>query len=133
MTDIEDRISIRELYDRYVWAIDDAATEAWVDCFTEDGIFDSPRFGRYQGVEGLRKFARVYTDSLGGAKTRHVTTNILFKIEGDRAEGKCLLTYFHTKHGRSELAGVGGYNDKLRKVNGRWLYEARRVFVDGRQ
>jgi 3-phenylpropionate/cinnamic acid dioxygenase small subunit len=128
----EERPAIRDLYFRYALEIDEGRYERWIDCFTSDGIFDSPRFGRHQGHEGLRKFAAIYRESLGGAKVRHVITNILADIDGDNASGTCYLSYYHTKHSKTELAAVGGYRDKLRKVDGRWLFESRQVFLDGR-
>jgi 3-phenylpropionate/cinnamic acid dioxygenase small subunit len=128
----EERPAIRDLYFRYALEIDEGHYDRWIDCFTNDGTFDSPRFGRHVGHDGLRKFAAIYRESLGGAKVRHVITNVLVDIEGDRATGTCYLSYYHTKHGTTELAGMGGYRDKLRKVDGRWLFESRQVFIDGR-
>ena len=53
-----------------------------------------------------------------------------FDIDGDNATGFCNLIYFSLKDGKTELAAVGGYNDKLRKENGEWRFSYRKVHID---
>ena len=130
MAELDDREKIRELYARYAVAIDEGDYDEWVKCFAEDGTFESPRFGRHSGHEGLRRFTRIYRESLRGAQVRHVITNIRITLNGDQAEGGCHLTYYHSHRGKSELAAVGGYRDSLRKVEGVWLFASRKVFLD---
>ena len=52
----DDREQIRELYARYAFTIDHGPYEDWVKCFTSNGIFESPRLGRHEGEDALRKF-----------------------------------------------------------------------------
>ena len=127
----EDREQIRELYSRYAYTIDHGPYEEWIRCFTEDGVFESPRFGRHQGPDGLRRFVAIYKDSNGAAQVRHMMTNITFQVDGNRATGGCYLTYYHCKGGKATLEALGRYEDELRKVNGTWLFQRRRVFIDG--
>ena len=127
----EDREQIRELYARYAYTVDLGRYHDWVQCFTDDGVFDSPLFGQHKGPQGLLKFTALYKESQGGAQVRHVMSNVTFTINGEHATGGCYLTYYHSKNGKSELAAVGGYNDKLLKVDGKWLFEYRKVFIDG--
>lgn len=131
MTEIEEKELIRELYVRYALCIDADRREDWVACFTEDGVFDSKRLGRHAGRYALIEFMRLYKEYQGGVQVRHVISNISVQIDGDRATGTCYLTYYHSKNGKSELLAVGGYSDKLRKIDGKWLFEYRKVFVDG--
>jgi len=44
---VEDREQIRELYARYAIYLDSSKFEEWVNCFTEDGIFESPPLGKH--------------------------------------------------------------------------------------
>ncbi len=129
---MEDREEIRDLYTLYSITIDSGRYDDWIDCFTEDGIFESPRFGKHAGREGLCKFVKVYRESLVGAQARHVVTGVYFEIQGDRAIGSCYFIYYHSKDGRTALAAVGHYDDELRKVAGRWRFASRRISVDGR-
>jgi ketosteroid isomerase-like protein len=128
---LEDREEIRELYSRYALAIDNGQYDAWVDCFTEDGVFESSRFGKHTGVQGLKRFTAIYRESLGGAQVRHVINNLTFQIEGDSAIGNCYLLYYHCKAMKVQQMSVGQYRDKLRKANGKWLFESRQVALDG--
>jgi hypothetical protein len=127
----DDREEIRELYARYAFTIDHGPYEDWVKCFTPDGVFDSPRMGRHEGHEGLRKFTAMYKHSSGDALVRHMITNVTFRIEGDRAMGGCYLNYYHVKGGKATLEALGRYQDELRKVDGEWLFQYRRVYIDG--
>jgi len=127
----EDREQIRELYARYAFTIDHGPYDEWVKCFTADGIFDSPRLGRHEGQDALSKFTVTYKNSAGDAQVRHMMTNVTFRIEGDRGMGGCYLTYYHCKNGKASLEAIGRYQDELRKVDGEWLFQYRRVYVDG--
>lgn len=128
---LEDREEIRELYARYARTIDSGDYDGWVDCFTDDGVFESSRFGRHAGAQELRHFTAIYRESLGGAQVRHVITNVSFELEGDHGAGNCYLVYYHTKDGRVQQTAVGQYQDRLRKSGGRWKFLSRKVALDG--
>ncbi len=127
----DDREEIRELYARYAFTIDHGPYEDWVKCFTSNGIFESPRLGRHEGEDALRKFTVTYKNSHGDAQVRHMMTNVTFRVEGDRAMGGCYLTYYHVTSRKVTLEALGRYQDELRKVNGEWLFQYRRVHIDG--
>lgn len=127
----EDREQIRELYARYAYTADLGPYPEWVQCFTADGVFESPLFGQHKGSQGLLRFTAIYKESQGGAQVRHVMTNVSFVISGDCATGGCYLNYYHCKDGKVTLAALGRYEDKLRKVDGEWLFESRKVHLDG--
>jgi 3-phenylpropionate/cinnamic acid dioxygenase small subunit len=127
----EDREQIRELYARYAFTIDYGPYEEWLKCFTLDGVFDSPKFGRHAGYDSLKRFTEIYKGSIGSEQVRHMITNVIFRIDGDRATGGCYLTYYHCKSGRATLEAVGRYDDQLRKVGGEWLFQSRKVYIDG--
>jgi 3-phenylpropionate/cinnamic acid dioxygenase small subunit len=128
---LEDREQIRELYARYAYTVDLYRYPEWVQCFTDDGIFDSPIFGQFRGPEGLLKFTAQYKESQGGAQVRHMMSNVTFQVDGDTATGGCYLTYFHCRDSKVSLSAVGRYEDRLRKVDGEWRFERRKVIIDG--
>lgn len=123
----EDREQIRELYARYSQTIDNARYDEWIECFTEDGVFDSSRFGRHAGHEALRRFTAIYKEALSGGRPVHMMTNVSFSVEGDTASGGCYLAYFHCKDGKGALLAVGYYTDRMRKVKGEWKFESRKM------
>ena len=127
---VEDREQIRELYARYALYIDSSKFEEWINCFTEDGIFESPSLGKHAGHAALRKFCASYRESCAGAQVRHMMVNVSFDVHGDHAHGTCNLIYFHIKSGKTELTAVGGYRDELCKLNGNWQFAHRQVYVD---
>ncbi len=128
----QDREEIRELYARYSIALDQGDFAGWIDCFAEDAVFDSPRFGNYVGRNGLKRFIEVYKESLGGAKVLHINSNLSFHVDGDHGTGICYYTYFHCKEGRASLAALGHYRDRLRRYDSGWKFERREVFLDAR-
>jgi ketosteroid isomerase-like protein len=125
-----DREQIHELYARYALAIDAGRYDEWVGYFTEDGVFDSSRMGRFEGREQLRRFTETYDRAREGGQIRHVISNVLVNIAGDTATGTCYLNLYITKNGKTEMIGVATYDDRLRKVNGRWVFQSRKVVMD---
>jgi len=99
--------------------------------FQNYAILESPLFGKHQGSQGLLKFTARYKESHGGAQVRHVMSNVSFSIAGDRAVGGCYLNYYHCKDGKVSLSALGRYEDQLRKVDGEWRFESRKVHLDG--
>ena len=128
---LEDREEIRALHARYCWTIDSGRYDEWVDCFTEDGVFDSPRFGKHSGRDGLKRFAALYKESLGGAQVLHVVANPAFELDGASGTGTAHLLYYHCKDGRVQQSTVGYYTDKLRKTPGGWRFASRQVTILG--
>lgn len=128
---LEDRVDINELHARYCLTIDNGRYEEWIACFTSDGVFESPRFGSHAGPAGLKKFAALYKESLGGAKILHVVTNVLYALDGNSGSGTAYLLYYHCKDGRIQQTTVGHYTDKLEKTAGGWRFKSRQVTILG--
>ena len=126
----EDREQIRELYARYAIYIDSSRFEDWVNCFTPDGVFESPILGKFAGEAELRNFTGQYHESWAGGGVRHMMVNVSFEVEGDTAIGTCSLIYFKVHDGKSEYLLTGGYHDTLRKAHGEWRYTHRKVYID---
>ncbi len=127
----DDREQIRELYARYANYADAVRTDEWVALFTSDGVFESPIYGTFAGPAALTQFMGQYSASWKGGGVRHMIVNVSFDIHGDEATGTCGLIYFKVHDGKSEYQLTGGYNDRLRKVAGEWLFTHRKVYIDG--
>ena len=85
---LEDREEVRALHARYCLTIDGGRYDEWIDCFTEDGVFESPRFGKHSGRDGLKHFAALYKESLGGAQVLHVVANPAFELDGAETQAR---------------------------------------------
>jgi uncharacterized protein (TIGR02246 family) len=131
MSLIEDRIAINDLFVRYTTALDAGDVEAIVACFTDDGSLDSPAVGTYSGRQAIREFAvRFARFRERGSQLRHVISNLVVELDGERATATCYLLNIITRNGKSELLAPGRYECQLRKVDGAWLFEHRRVVLD---
>jgi hypothetical protein len=128
---IEDRLAINDLFVRYTCAIDAGDVDTLVECFTENGSLQSPAVGEYAGRVAIRAFARRFAAfRQKGSQLRHVISNLVVQVDGDRANASCYLIVFLTKDGKSQLLAPGQYECELRKVNGDWLFQKRVVKHD---
>lgn len=129
---LEEKEEIRDLMTRYCLSIDAGRYDEWVECFTEDGIFDSPILGRWQGKRALRQFTEKYRAWTGAAQPRHCVMNILITLNGSQATSECYLLMTHAAEGKTELIISGRYEDHLEKVGDKWLFKERKVCPDTR-
>lgn len=132
-----DHIHIRETIAKYGLLYDEGELDAFVQLFTEDavvdiqpppGFFDVPVRGR-DAIE--RAFRSRYAEvSLQGTR-RHVITNTVVDLDGDRASATSMLIAMVARHsGELDLLGSGVYRDVLRRVDGAWLFAERRLTMD---
>ena len=128
---IEDHLAISDLFVRYTCAIDAGDVETLVACFTEDGALENPAVGVYAGREAIRAFAQRFARfRQGGSQLRHVISNLVVQVQGDRAHATCYLTVFLTRDGSSRLLAPGQYDCELRKTDGAWRFQKRIVRHD---
>ena len=130
MSYLEDKDAIQDLMTRYCLSIDAGRNEEWVECFTEEGIFNSPILGKWQGPEKLLAFTQKYKEWTGDAQPRHCVMNILIDLNGDTATAESYLLMTHAERGKTELVISGRYEDEIEKVKGKWLFKERKVCPD---
>lgn len=129
---LEEKEELRDLVTRYCLYIDSGRYDDWVATFTEDGVFDSPILGRWQGKMSLKQFTEKYRTWTGNNQPRHCVMNVLVNVEGNHATGECYLLMTHASEGKTELVVSGRYEDRMEKVNGKWLFKERKVKPDNR-
>ena len=129
---LEEKDELRDLVTRYCLYIDSGRYDDWVATFTEDGVFDSPILGRWQGKASLKQFTEKYRTWTGNHQPRHCIMNVLINVEGTHATGECYLLMTHASEGKTELVISGRYEDRMEKVNGKWLFKERKVKPDSR-
>jgi uncharacterized protein (TIGR02246 family) len=128
---IEDRFAVSDLFVRYTCALDAGDVDTLVNCFTEDGALESPAVGRYAGHAAIRAFAERFARfRQNGSQLRHVISNLVTQVDGDRGHATCYLTVFLTKDGKSRLLAPGRYECELRKADGDWRFQRRVVLHD---
>lgn len=135
----EDRALIEDLQARYMFALDFKDVDKYLSTFTEDGVLDIGT-GEIKGHEAIRKIiSGMPASAQAAAKTapklrpatgRHNITNIVIKVDGDKASG--VAYWFHYGNNNpnrtATLDSYGHYVDELAKVNGKWLFTKRRIY-----
>lgn len=138
----EDRAQIEDLQARYMFALDFGDLDTYVSTFTEDGILDIIGF-KWQGRENIKKELGAMSTGMEEDKPasedekklypstgRHNITNIVIKINGNRATGRAY--WFHMGNDNPERKAVvdsyGHYEDEMEKVNGEWLFSKRVIY-----
>jgi len=127
---MDDLLQIQQLYARYAWALDDRRDEEWLECFTDKGSVESSIFGCFEGREELRRFLVRYQRAFHTMQLRHLNSNLLIDILGDRADGRCYLVLYSSRRGRADINAIGIYRDQLEQIDGRWLFASRKVTWD---
>jgi uncharacterized protein (TIGR02246 family) len=136
----DDRAAIEDLQARYLFALDFRDAERYAGTFTEDGLLDYGA-GEIRGrqaihdlIAGMAERARTQTaadtSGLRPAAGRHHISNVVLRIDGDRAMGRAY--WFHTGNDNPErnasLSSFGHYEDELARVNGEWLFSSRKIY-----
>lgn len=135
MTDISllnDRLEIEDVFARYAHTADGYDTQGWLNCFTEDGIFEVDADGngiQFAGRQALQEFIRAHIRLLPG--TRHVMTNHLVELNGHRAVHRCTLTGMLSRPEKVYTFISGWYQSTLEKVADEWKIKHRVVYSDG--
>ncbi len=139
----EDRAQIEDLQARYLFALDFFDLDTYVSTFTEDGVLDIIMYqakGRAEIRKKIEEARPVFDQaSAPGAKGkyrptgRHNISNIVLKIEGDKATGRSYWFHYSNNNPerRAALDGYGHYEDEMVKVNGKWLFSKRVIYNEG--
>jgi hypothetical protein len=137
----EDRSAIEDLQARYLFAMDFHNPDLYVTMFTEDGILDVGS-GEIKGRKAIREVVAKMPNFSAGpvpqglwpAVGRHNISNIVVKIDGNKATGRAY--WFHYSNNNPERRGVfdgfGHYEDEMVKANGTWLFSKRRIYNEQR-
>jgi hypothetical protein len=135
----EDRAQIEDLQARYMFALDFGDIDTYVSTFTEDGILDIIGM-KWQGreeirkaLEGMPRNAPEGEEKPAGpypATGRHNITNIVLKIDGDKAVGRAYWFHYGNNNPKrnAQLNSYGHYEDELVKVDGQWLFSKRVIY-----
>ncbi|PSJ25308.1 nuclear transport factor 2 family protein [Streptosporangium nondiastaticum] len=125
---LADRVEIRELFDRYVAALDTVDEESYDDAWFRTVFTDDVRLvfpvGDHRGVTGLCAFQR--TAKARWARTHHIGANCVVDVTGDRAAVRShqLATHSHRDDPRTtEHLSVGGhYTAEAVRTDAGWRF-----------
>jgi len=135
----DDRAMIENVSNRYMIAMDAGDIETVMSTWAEDGILEWV-YGTEQGTAAIRKAmsgfvggaARdpVAADATSRPRTRHQIINHVIDVDGDTATTIAYWFAFTNKTPQKDvqLLYFGHYEDKLVRVNGKWLFKERHIY-----
>lgn len=130
MSHLEDRAAIHDLFTRYCCALDNGEVETVAACFTEDAALKSPVVD-LKGAGDIRAFAgRFAAQRAAGVQFRHMVTNIVVTLDGDRAAATAYLLVLISQGNDHRTLPPGRYECDLVKERGEWRFSRRTVFHD---
>jgi ketosteroid isomerase-like protein len=126
---IEDRLAIRERYGTYSDSSFRKDVEAWLECWTSDGVRAQGQ-AEASGVEGLRRF----WDRAWAAMERMAffAEVAAIEVEGDRATARAYCREILALKTGGIRKVVGVYDDVLVRDTGVWRFARRQytLFMD---
>jgi 3-phenylpropionate/cinnamic acid dioxygenase small subunit len=126
--------AIENLIYRYAERIDAGDLAGVAELFTHGRIQAAPGIV-FEGAEQVRSMydsaTRLYDD--GTPRTRHTTTNVA--IETDDEAGTAAARAYYTVFQQTDELPLqpiiaGRYADTFHRVEGRWWFDTREIFVD---
>jgi 3-phenylpropionate/cinnamic acid dioxygenase small subunit len=129
---LEDREAIRELLAAYCFALDECRFEEFGALFAADAEWGPKRMPqKARGPAEIAELARSIVPLPGeGPKRRHLTTNIVIRLEGDRARVKSNFLMVRESEAGPLLALAGTYEDVVSRTPAGWRFEAREIRND---
>jgi hypothetical protein len=135
----EDRALIEDLQARYMFALDFRDADTYSLTFTEDGVLDygpvvKGRDAIRNLIAGMAKNdadrAAQDTSGLRPAAGRHNISNIVIKIDGNKAVGRAYWFHYGNSNPKrtAGLDSFGHYEDEMVKVNGKWFFSKRKIY-----
>ena len=131
---VEDRVLIRELYDRFYMGLNDADGEAIQACFAPGG-----HIARYDGEPSTPEFATATGEKWNadpiGATYQHHVTNVVVDPDPQGREDHCAARMYFIVTGVYEppqtiVRWSCKANDTLQRIDGRWLFLERHISLN---
>ena len=134
MASLEERIAVleareafKELRARYAWHVVRAEFDAMSLLFAPDGFFEAPiGGGGRRKVVGPDEIHAMLIDTVKPQGVFPMIHNDIIIVEGDEAWGTCTME--SARSPGAEVGFSGYYHDRIRRLDGRWLFTERRWF-----
>jgi len=119
----EDRLAIRELYGSYADAAFAGDGAAWLACWADDCVWDTP-VGTVTGKQGLKAqwdglWSRIETMAFFAEITS-------IEADGDRARSRAYCREVSRWKDGSMIKVIGRYEDEVVRRDGRWKFTHRK-------
>lgn len=127
---LEDAEAIQDVLMDYARTLDARDMESYSALFAREGEWTGPYVGTARGPAAI---FRLMQNNLGPAPagSNHVISNIVVKVDGDRAEAQSRWTYMIPAEGGAPRPAIcGRYEDILVREDGAWRFLKREVLGD---
>ncbi len=123
---LHDTLDIHQLYARYSDAIMRNDAQAFASCWADDAYWTL--FG--QSHQGKEAILQAYTQSVAATDfILHLALSPLISLEATTAKVRSqVLEILHFSSGGAMIL-LANYNDELQKIDGKWLFSARRISI----
>jgi hypothetical protein len=134
----DDRLAILEAIAWYSHTLDNGDDEGWVQLFTPDAVWEAVPQGateasiRYEGHDGIRRFAGEMRSRGAGSQSRHLRMNTIFtELTADRARTRSngLITV-HVAGAEPRIGLTGIYDETWRRTEAGWLLAHVTLHID---
>ena len=137
LTELADRLAIRELVDAYARCADRRDADGQKSLFTEDTHFvvymDGEGTEPTQALTGREALTPVFDALNAYQATMHFNGQTTIAFDDDRATGEsyCIAHHLFTDDGERKLMVAHlRYHDIFVKVDDAWLFAERKLYVD---
>jgi uncharacterized protein (TIGR02246 family) len=133
---LEDERSIERRLNAYAYALDNRDYDALIECFTEDGVWNTDSAGAVKGRPKLREFIDTTFASAmeRGNRLQHFTANHRIVVDGDAAEADSYLITMTALPEGPAPNNFGRYYTRLvRDTDGEWRFTLRETRLDSRR
>jgi len=130
MSILEDKDTIREVMAAYCHALDAGRFADVARLFADDGVWTTD-YGEAKGRAAIEEMLRSIVPVKGeGAQRKHYITNIIIKVNGDRAESTSDYLVIR-ESGRDLIPVMGGtYKDEWVRQDGTWRFKRKELVHD---
>lgn len=134
-TSVEDRVMIRDLYDRVYWALNSGDEKGVLDCFAPGAQIVRGGVGDTIGPERSAATAVKWQDDPIARTYQHHVTNVLIDPDEDGdPERRSVRAYFMVTAVEEPPAIKVRWScrayDTVQRVDGRWLFARRRIALN---
>jgi len=120
---IEDRLAIRELMDIYADAVNQRDAELWGSTWAEGSSWKLPVIPGMENVSGKENIVAAWNAGMAMFPFIFMSISVGdIQVDGDRATARAYTTEVGTTLDGTEIRPRGQYDDKLIKVDGKWLF-----------
>lgn len=124
----QDRLEILDLVARYNLTTDSKDVDGYMDCWTEEMLFESP-FGTFRTREEMRAFEaeHVHTGAMG---KRHFSLNVAIEGEGEEARVTSDLIVMEVAEAPHVVATGRYERSRVVRTSDGWKFAHRRLDLD---